>query len=227
MIVRNSLYTIISDNSNTNYWEKGELPEWTALNTFRLFTGKSGQGAEPHYHDCDEIWLFTAGVGEVWLDGHSFPITPNTAVYTPMGVVHRFQMFTDYEVTAQITHLEGKQRGTHILVEEEGPPTTYSVPGFVVPGAGNVGPFPDRGSRCPLSELRLLTFAAGDELGSTRLPVHEHLMVLAGSAELTVEGLAVTLATGDVAALREGAMRHLQTQNGARVALAREPGRSS
>jgi mannose-6-phosphate isomerase-like protein (cupin superfamily) len=27
-------------------------------------------------------------MGEVWLDDERFAITPNTLVYTPMGVVH-------------------------------------------------------------------------------------------------------------------------------------------
>ena len=47
--------------------------------------------------DCDELWLFTSGTGEVWVDGQRHDITPNTLVYTPMGSEHRFQMFSPYE----------------------------------------------------------------------------------------------------------------------------------
>ena len=54
-----------------------------------------GSGVEPHYHDGDEFWLFAEGKARCGWAAGCTPITPNTAVYTPCGVVHRFQMFTD------------------------------------------------------------------------------------------------------------------------------------
>ena len=147
MIIRDSNYMIISENSNNIYWEQGVYPDWTALSAFRDFPNQRiGTGVEPHYHDNDELWLFTAGRGEVWLDEQRFEITPNTMVYTPMGVVHRFQMFTDYGNNAIVTRLEREQRPTHIRVEEAGVPLP-TVPGFVIPGDRNNGPFPNRGSQ--------------------------------------------------------------------------------
>lgn len=222
MIITTDRCMIRSQNSNAIYWEQGMYPEWTAISTFSGgFQQTRGTGVEPHYHDNDEIWLFTAGRGEVWLDGERFDVTPNTAVYTPMGVVHRFQMFTDYENNALVTRLERQKRPTHILVEEDGPPVP-TVAGFVIPGERNTGPFPDPGSRCPLSELRHVVFVAGSELAETHLPCHEHWCVLEGSVQLSVDGLEVELSPGDVALLRAGTVRRMGAQTRARVVLVRE-----
>jgi len=213
---------LISQNSNSIYWEQGVYPDWTAFSAFRHFPNQMrGTGVEPHYHDNDEFWLFTAGRGEVWLDEQLFEITPNTIVYTPMGVVHRFQMFTDYENNAIVTRLERQKRPTHILVEEAGPPVP-TVPGFVVCGTSNSGPFPNRGPRCPLSELRLVTFAAGEGVDETRLSCNEHWLVLSGTVDLTIDGVGLELSGDDVALLRAGAVRRLRSAEGARVVFARE-----
>ena len=67
MILSNDNYVVYSRNSNTHYWEQGIFPTWTAINTLIWIPGQQrGAGVEPHYHDCDEFWLFTAGRGEVW-----------------------------------------------------------------------------------------------------------------------------------------------------------------
>jgi mannose-6-phosphate isomerase-like protein (cupin superfamily) len=222
MIVRGPDYEIRSGNSNNVYWEQAVYPEWAAISAFRGFPGqRRGAGVEPHYHDNDEIWLFLSGHGEVWLDGASFEITPHTVVYTPMGVVHRFQMFTDFDNVAMVTRLERQKRAAHILVEEAGPPVP-TVPGFVVPGAENVGPFLDRGPRCPLSELRAITLAPGDEIDAARLQGLEYWLLLEGSLSLDLDGREVELSSGDLALLRPGLVRRLRAPDGARVARARE-----
>ena len=79
--------------------------------------GRPGGGAEPHYHDADEVWIFASGHGEAWVDGTTYDVTPNTAVYTPMGTVHRFQMFTDFYNASVVTRLERQKRADHLLVE--------------------------------------------------------------------------------------------------------------
>ena len=221
MIIRCPNCMLISENSNNVYWEEGLYPDWAVINTFRNFTGRKGQGTEPHYHDGDEMWLFTSGRGEVWLDERSFEVTSNTAVYTPMGVMHRFQIFTDYEVIAVVTRLERQKRATHILVEEAGPPTP-TVSGFVVSGSSNEGPFANRGSRCPLSEFRSVTLGAGEEIAQARLPSNEYWLVLAGTVDISIDGLTAELSPGDVALLKAGAVRCLRGEQGARLALARE-----
>ena len=222
MIIENQHYMIRSGNSNNIYWEQGIYPDWTALSAFRHFPDQRiGTGVEPHYHDNDELWLFTAGRGEVWLNDQRFEITPNTLVYTPMGVVHRFQMFTGYENNAIVTQLERQKRPIHILVEEAGPPIP-TVPGFIVPGDSNTGPIAHRGSRCPLSEWRAITFDAGEEVDEERLTCNEHWLVVGGTINLTVDGLEFELAGEDLAMLKAGAVRKIRSAEGARVVLARE-----
>ena len=222
MIIENQHYMIRSGNSNNIYWEQGIYPDWTALSAFRHFPDQRiGTGVEPHYHDNDELWLFTAGRGEVWLNDQRFEITPNTLVYTPMGVVHRFQMFTGYENNAIVTRLERQKRPIHVLVEESGPPIP-TVPGFIVPGDSNTGPIAHRGSRCPLSEWRAITFSAGEEVDEERLTCNEHWLVVEGTINLTVDGLEFELAGEDLAMLKAGAVRKISSVEGGRVVLARE-----
>ena len=222
MIISRDDCLIVSQNSNHPAWESTLFPAWVGFNAFYLVLDqKTGQGVEPHYHDGDEFWLFLSGHGEGWLDGEHFPIGANTLVYTPMGVVHRFQMFTDFATATVATRLEGRKRGRHILVEEDGPPER-TAPGFVVPGRSNTGPVPQRGPRCPLSELRLLGFAAGTGLAEARLSVNEHWQVVEGRPSLTIDGLEVGLAPGDSALLRAGAVRRLHCAEGSQAVLVRE-----
>ena len=222
MIIENQHYMIRSGNSNNIYWEQGIYPDWTAVSAFRHFPDQQiGTGVEPHYHDNDEMWLFTAGRGEVWLDDQRFEITPNTLVYTPMGVVHRFQMFTGYENNAIVTRLERQKRPIHILVEESGPPVP-TVPGFIVPGDSNTGPIPNRGSRCPLSEWRAVTFGASEGIDEAPLTCNEHWLVVGGTIDLTVDGLELELSNEDLALLKAGAVRKISSTQGARAILARE-----
>ncbi len=223
MILRGNRFEIRSQNSNLVYWEQEEFPSWTALNCLRLFTTvPSGHGVEPHYHDNDEIWLFRSGRGEVWVGGEKREVTPNTMVYTPMGVVHRFQMFEPWENTAIVTRLEGKKRAAHILVEEDGEPVP-AAEGFVVPGAENRGPLADPGSRCPLSEFREIHFDAGETLAAEgSLQVNEHWLVSGGEIELSVDGAQALLVEEDVALMKAGAVRAVRAITGGRAILVRE-----
>ena len=213
MIIDDPRYMIRSLNANQTYWEQGVFPEWTALNCYRHYPdGGIGTGVEPHYHDNDEIWLFTAGRGVVWLDGVRHDITPNTLVYTPMGCVHQFQMFTPYENNAIVTRLERVQRPLHLTVEEYGPPEP-TVPGFVVPGDLNTGPIPEPGPRCPIAEWRLQRHEDIVRQEAAELTMHEHWMVLEGVLHVEVGGLSASLHTGDIALLRAGAARRLSAED--------------
>lgn len=209
MIIRNSHYVIFSQSSNTHYWEQDRFPDWTRFVAIRHFPEQRiGSGVEPHYHDCDETWLFSAGTGEVWLDEERFAITPNTLVYTPMGVVHHFQMYANGENNAIVTRLERQKRPIHILVEEDGPPEK-TVPGFVIAGAVNTGAIPKPGSRCPFGELRMMTLTAGEEVAQRELPGNEHWLVCDGVLFLEVDQRVFELYKGDLALLRGGVVRHL------------------
>ena len=138
-----------------------------------------------------------------------------------MGVVHRFQMFTSYENNAIVTRLERQKRPIHILVEEAGPPIPI-VPGFIVPGESNTGPISNRGSRCPLSEWRVVTFDPGEGIDEAPLTCNEHWLVVGGTINLTVDGLEFELSNEDLAMLKTGAVRKIHSAEGARVVLARE-----
>ena len=223
MIITAPRFTIRSLNSNQTYWEQGVFPEWTALNCYRHFPdGGTGTGVEPHYHDNDEIWLFTAGHGEVRLDGVRHEITPNTLVYTPMGCVHQFQMFTPYENNAIVTDLERKQRPLHLTVEEYGPPEP-TVPGFVVPGDRNTGPIQDPGPRCPIAEWRLQRREDINALMTAELRQHEHWMVLEGALRVAIDDREMSLHQGDIALLRAGVTRQVSAEDrGTRAVVVRE-----
>jgi mannose-6-phosphate isomerase-like protein (cupin superfamily) len=226
MIVKDSNYFFISENSNeSTYWRNEIYPEWSSISTFRPCLppklGHFGFGVEPHYHDCDEIWLFTNGNGEVWLDDKMYKITPNTLVYTPMGTVHRFQMFTDFENTALVTRLERQKRPIHIIVEEHGLPEK-TVPGFVVSGENNNGPIANRGMRCPLTELRQIIMPKNGKIEKEELASNEYWAVIKGDVSVKIEKFETLMSQGDVALLKCGIIRELRTENGCRLAIARE-----
>ncbi|MDE2848801.1 MAG: cupin domain-containing protein [Gemmatimonadota bacterium] len=227
MFIETPRYTIRSLNSNRTYWEQDVFPDWTALNCYRHYPdGGIGTGVEPHYHDNDELWLFTTGLGEVRLDGVRHEITPNTLVYTPMGCVHQFQMFTSYENNAIVTRLERAGRPLHLTVEEYGAPEP-TVPGFIVPGGMNTGPIRDPGPRCPISEWRLQRYeevnAQEDNQHDAVLNRNEHWMVLSGAVQLSLGGREVSLEPGDIALIRAGTTRRLSAEDlSTRVVVARE-----
>ncbi len=233
LIVSKSDRLIISSNSNTSHLDPARYPrspildaepypQWTAIDSCFASQGLARwHGIWPHYHDYDELWLVTAGYGEGWRDGRSYPITPNTAVYNPMGVVHRSQMRTASNWVTFTTPHEGRKRPWMILVEEDGPPTP-TVPGFVVAGDENLGSFPDRGPRCPLSELRLVKFAGGEGIEEGRIARNEHWIVVEGAIRLAVGKDEFLMTTGDAASLRAGTVRRIRAQGIAGAALARE-----
>jgi len=223
MNIRTDRYVILDSalNSPKNYWSQDLYPSWAALTTLQYLPGqRTGAGVEPHYHDNDEFWLFLSGRGEVWLDGQNFAITPNTLIYTPMGVIHRFQMFTDFENVPAVTRLERAKRPLHLYPEVHGQPQP-TVPGFVISGEDNTGPFADRGPRCPLSELRVVHLSAGEQVAEAQAAQTEYWLVLNGAIQISVEGQFVELGPGDLAMLRAGVIRRLGTEAGGHLAMAR------
>ena len=222
MIIKEPNYWVISKNTNTDYWGQDASPEWTVVGSLMYHPSQDrGAGVESHYHDADEIWMFASGRGEAWIDGQSYEITPNTVVYTPMGSVHRFQCFTEFADASLVTRLERQKRAYHILVDVDGPPVP-TVPGFVLPGPDNNGPIANRGTRCPFSELRYVTFDPGDGVEESELAANEHWLAVTGFINLSIDGSQIELHSGDVAMLKAGAVRSLSTPNGARVCLVRE-----
>src|SRR5580658_9922340 len=193
MIIRAENYVVASSNENTDYWGGDLFPKWASIRTLMYFPGQPmGHGPEPHYHDCDEFWMFVTGRGHLWLNGKEYEFTPGTVAYNPMGAVHEFHSYTEVETVAVTTPLERKKRGTHIYVDVDGPPEP-TVPPFVVPGEENTGPFRDRGTRCPLSELRVVRYEQGGGPKSETLTKNEYWVAMNGNVELTVAGKTVEL----------------------------------
>lgn len=229
MQVSGPRFVTLSRNSNTNYWEPDSFPRWATLRCLRTYpNGQPGEGVEPHYHDADEIWLFAGGEGEVWVDEARYPITHNTLVYTPMGAVHRFQMFTAHEVTACVTALERRKRPLHLYPQMHGDPLP-TVPPIVVAGADNGGPLLSPGERCPLYEMRALEFASGgnddmiERVPTETLDRNEHWAVFAGQLDVQVDGCQARLEAGDIVLMRAGAEREIQVVGeSARATVVRE-----
>ena len=220
MVLSNEANDVSAAVQGLLHWDEKLYPKWAAIIAVHLFPQQLGHGVEPHYHDNDEFWLFTTGRGEVWLQGQSFSCAPGTVVYTPRGVVQRFQMFTDGEMVALATRFEGHRRAGHLLAQTDGVPEPTGS-GFVVAGQQNVGSFPGPDPHCPLSELRVVsvdTEASEEGVASS----NEYWLMLSGSLHLAIGELEVELARGDLAILRQGTGRRLRLQEGTRLALARE-----
>jgi mannose-6-phosphate isomerase-like protein (cupin superfamily) len=208
-------YAIMShDENNPDYWTDDVYPSWAAMKLFRYMPGQRiGAGVEPHYHDCDEIWLFIDGRGEAWLDGGAAqPIGPGTFVFTPRGVVHRFQMFTNFANCALRTALLGEKRGTHLIPEIHGAPSPSGT-GFVVSEQAALGEMPDPARRSPLSELRI---GRGQPKADHELvAATEYWLAIDGRMTVIVDGFAIGLGAGDIAILRAGADRSVAGEPGA------------
>jgi mannose-6-phosphate isomerase-like protein (cupin superfamily) len=226
MIVKGDGYIIASANENTDYWGGNLFPQWASIRTLMYFPRQPvGHGPEPHYHDCDEFWMFVTGRGHLWLDGTEYEFTPGTVAYNPMGAVHEFHSYTEVETVAVTTPLERKKRPLHIHVDEDGPPEPTAQP-FVAPGTENTGPFKHRGTRCPLSELRVVGYGQGGGEDEEVISKNEYWLALNGRVELTVDGQNIELAGdtphGDIALLRKGTSRSIRAIRPARLALARD-----
>jgi mannose-6-phosphate isomerase-like protein (cupin superfamily) len=226
MIIRAENYVVASASENTDYWGGELFPGWASIRTLMYFPGqKVGHGPEPHYHDCDEFWMFVTGRGHLWLNGKEYEFTPGTVAYNPMGAVHEFHSYTEVETVAVTTPMERKKRPVHIHVDEDGPPEPTVQP-FVVPGSENTGPFKDRGTRCPLSELRVVSYGKGESLKEEVISKNEYWLALNGRVELTVDGHRVELAGdsqyGDIALLRKGTSRSITALRPTKMALARD-----
>jgi mannose-6-phosphate isomerase-like protein (cupin superfamily) len=232
MILATDSCFAVSTSSSRDYWDDDLYPEWASLRNVTYCPDQyTGYGAEPHYHDNDEFWFFTAGEGEAWMDGACSPVTPNTIVYTPRGVVHRFQMFTEFATVGIRTRMTGLKRPAHLHPREDGVPVA-SAPGLVVPGAENTGPLAIQHPTCPVRELRLLTFAAAEDLEWTASST-EYLLAVHDVAGVQVDELALRLAStqrhyhtygagGDLLIIRAGCHVQLHTTPQTRLLIGRE-----
>ena len=153
MIVKGDGYIVASANENTDYWGGDLFPQWASIRTLMYFPRQPvGHGPEPHYHDCDEFWMFVAGRGHLWLDGKEYEFTPGTVAYNPMGAVHEFHSYTEVETVAVTTPLERKKRPVHVHVDEDGPPEPTVQP-FVASGDREHGSVQGQGDEVPSQRI--------------------------------------------------------------------------
>ncbi len=222
------LMALSNDVNALRYWEPSVYPSWSRLNIVRLFSDQEpGRSAEPHFHDVDEYWLFANGYGEVGLGAERFEVTPNTVVYTPPGVVHRFVMYTPSNIAAVVRRLLGNERTGHLwafnpALGNTGPGSlSFNVldgyvdahdtvdvaargDAFLVPGVDNDGR-PWSSGAGPLSELRWLAGQALDQLREPwRVTGSQALMVAAGSVRLRHEHGLIEMVPGDLVLARDG-----------------------
>jgi mannose-6-phosphate isomerase-like protein (cupin superfamily) len=193
VILSHALFFAISTSSIRDYWDDEVLPAWARLRTIAYCADQiAGYGAEPHFHDNDEFWFFTSGGrGEAWLDGERYEVGPNTIIYTPMGAVHRFQMFEPFTIVGIRSRLEGKRRKAHLHPPEDGLPVPTDR-GLVVPGEANTGPIVDAPARCPVRETRVVPVGPG-----APFEVHAdsvvYILAVEGTIRTTIDGLALEL----------------------------------
>ena len=62
----------------------------------------------------------------------------------------------------------------------------------------------------------------GEVIDEVPLTCNEHWLIVGGTINLTVDGLALELSGEDLAMLKAGAVRKINSTEGARVVLARE-----
>jgi hypothetical protein len=232
MIVATDSYFALSTLSARDCWDDELHPEWARLRTVTYCPGQHlGHGSSRITTTMTSSGFFTAGYGEAWMDGECSPVTPNTIVYTPRGVVHRLQMFTDFATVGIRTRMCGMKRAAHLRVLEDGIPTP-SAPGLVVPGEENTGPIAVEHPTCPVRELRLLTYAAAEDLEWTTSST-EYLLEVCDTVRITVDGLCFELTStqrnyhvdgpgGDLLIVRAGSRVEMHTTPETHVLIGRE-----
>jgi mannose-6-phosphate isomerase-like protein (cupin superfamily) len=219
---------ISSDTLANQYWQVGFYPSWCDLNVVCLTPeGVRPWGPEPHFHDVAEYWLFLYGLGEIGLGARRFAILPNTVVYTPPRVVHRFHTFTPARVVAVVGKRGHNERAGHLwsFDPERGqwPAPAPRIPApdgclavsndidtdnmggaFVIAGPEN-SEDSWNSEEGPLRELRCLQAFELEELRRPWNSVGTQVLLLAaGTALVEYEQLSVRLCPGDEVVLQDG-----------------------
>ncbi len=52
-------------------------------------TTKAGAKGSAHTHEVEHCWYILSGHGTMYQDGQAFRIGPQTAIYTPAGMLHK------------------------------------------------------------------------------------------------------------------------------------------
>jgi mannose-6-phosphate isomerase-like protein (cupin superfamily) len=62
-------------------------------------TSRAGAKGSEHTHDVEHCWYILSGKGTTYLDGKSYRIEPQTAIYTPAHVSHKVDVDPDEDLT--------------------------------------------------------------------------------------------------------------------------------
>ncbi len=94
-----------------------DRPDMPQISAWGLFAGgKRGDPlVEPHFHDCDEWWVFTRGRALIRTEGQQHLVGAGDMVFTPMGAEHEVvEVYEDLEGVWFEGPLRGRARPGHL-----------------------------------------------------------------------------------------------------------------
>lgn len=62
-------------------------------------TSKAGTKGEEHKHTVEHCWYILSGRGTAYLDGKSFSIEPEMAIYVPANTLHKLDVEPGEDIT--------------------------------------------------------------------------------------------------------------------------------
>jgi mannose-6-phosphate isomerase-like protein (cupin superfamily) len=62
-------------------------------------TSRAGAKGSEHTHDVEHCWYVLSGKGTMYLDGKSYRIEPQMAIYTPAHVLHKVDVDPEEDLT--------------------------------------------------------------------------------------------------------------------------------
>ena len=62
-------------------------------------TSRAGIKGGEHKHDVEHCWYVLSGRGTMYMNGKATEIGPQTAIYTPAGVMHKVDVHPDEDLT--------------------------------------------------------------------------------------------------------------------------------
>lgn len=67
--------------------------------SFLVNTTRAGANGSEHTHDVEHCWYILSGKGTMYLDGKSYRIEPQMAIYTPAHVLHKVDVDAEQDLT--------------------------------------------------------------------------------------------------------------------------------
>jgi mannose-6-phosphate isomerase-like protein (cupin superfamily) len=88
-------------------------------------TSRAGVMGSEHKHDVEHCWYILSGRGTMYLDGKPTEIGPETAIYTPAGVMHKVHVHPEQDLTYVVIYAppgpeqQLKQKGAKAFDEDK------------------------------------------------------------------------------------------------------------